>query len=288
MSLPLPAASEPSWSPEPRPASLPWRKYKLRVGGEALRVAERGDGGTPLLLINGIGAHLDMWAPFERLLGARRLIAFDLPGCGESTLSAVPRRMKGLADLVGELIDLLSYPEVDALGYSFGGALAQEVAHRRPDRVRRLILCGTSPGMVSVPPKPLPALFLLTPARYYHPAFFRFMMPRIVGGRTAHDPRALDEQVDVRLAHPPALRGYLYQLCATTGWTSIHYLHQLKQPTLVLAGDDDRAIPLANARLLAHRIPNARLHVVVGAGHAFLLDEPESVVDEIEAFLDER
>jgi poly(3-hydroxyalkanoate) depolymerase len=258
----------------------------LHVGGETLRVAERGERGTPLLLINGIGAHLDMWAPFEQLLGARRLIAFDLPGCGESTLSAVPRRMKGLAELVGELIDRLGYPEVDALGYSFGGALAQELAHRCPDQVRRLILCGTSPGMISVPPKPVPALFLLTPARYYHPAVFRFMMPRIVGGRTAHDPRALDEQVDVRLANPPALRGYLYQLYATAGWTSIRYLHRLRQPTLVLAGDDDRAIPIANARLLAHRIPNAELHVVVGGGHALLLDEPESVVDELEAFLE--
>jgi poly(3-hydroxyoctanoate) depolymerase len=289
MSFPMPSEPEPftnGLDPRRPPAAIPWIERKLRVGHETLRVAERGHRGTPLLLINGIGAHIDMWAPFERLLGDRRLIACDLPGCGESTLSAVPRRMRGLADLVSELIDVLGYGEVDALGYSFGGALAQELAHRFPDRVRRLILCATSPGIISVPPKPLPALFLLTPARYYHPVFFRFMMPRIVGGRTAQDSRALDEQIDTRLAHPPALLGYLYQLLAAAGWTSMHYLHRLPQPTLVVAGDDDRAIPLANARLLAHRIPNARLHVVIGGGHAFLLDEPESVVGEIEAFLD--
>jgi poly(3-hydroxyalkanoate) depolymerase len=270
----------------PPPAPLRWAERNLRVGGETLRIGERGESGTPLLLMTGIGAHLDMWAPFARLLGERRLIAVDLPGCGESTLSPMPRRMKGLAELVCEVIDLLGYPEVDALGYSFGGALAQELAHRSPDRVRRLILCATSTGTISFPPRPVPALFLMTPARYYHPAFFRFMMPRIVGGRTASDPSALDEQIDARLEHPPALLGYLYQLYAVAGWTSLHYLHRLPQPTLVLAGDDDRAIPLANARVLAHRIPNAQLHVVVGGGHAFLLDEPESVIDELEAFLD--
>jgi poly(3-hydroxyalkanoate) depolymerase len=279
-STPLSPAEAPSRAP------LSWTERKLRVGGETLRVGERGGEGTPLLLITGIGAHLDMWAPFARLLGERHLIALDLPGCGESTLSLMPRRMKGLAELVSELIDLLGYPEVDALGYSFGGALAQELAHRFPDRIRRLVLCATSTGTISVPPKPVPLLFLLTPARYYHPTFFRFMMPRIVGGRTAHDPKALDEQVDARLGHPPALLGYLYQLYAASGWTSVHYLHRLPQRTLVLAGDDDRAIPLANARVLAHRIPDAHLHVVVGGGHAFLLDEPESVIYELDAFLD--
>jgi poly(3-hydroxyoctanoate) depolymerase len=266
--------------------TAPLRPYKLQVGRSELRVAERGEGSTPLLLINGIGAHLDMWEPFARLLYDRRVIAFDLPGCGESPRSSRPVRMPGLAKLVRDLLDALGEAQADVLGYSFGGAVAQELAHRYPDRVRRLILCGTSPGMVSVPPKPLPALFLMTPARYYHPAFFRFMMPRIVGGRTARDPSALAEQADARLAHPPDPLGYLFQLYAASGWTSARYLHRISQPTLILAGEDDRAIPLANARLMARRMPNAELHVVEDGGHAFLLDEPESVIDEIRSFLD--
>ena len=72
------------------------------------------------------------------------------------------------------------------------------------------------------------------------------------------------------------------------GWTSAHWLHNLEQPTLVLAGDNDHAIPLVNAKLLANRIPDARLHVVKGGGHLFLLDEPDSVIDEIHAFLDDE
>jgi pimeloyl-ACP methyl ester carboxylesterase len=150
-----------------------------------------------------------------------------------------------------------------------------------------MVLCGTSAGAVSVPPKPLPALLLMSPARYYHPALFRYMMPRIVGGRTARDPRALAEQLETRLSRPPDLLGYVQQLYAASGWTSVHYLHRLRQRTLVVAGDDDRAIPLPNARFLACRIPDARLHVIEGGGHAFLLDQPETALRVIEDFLDE-
>jgi poly(3-hydroxyalkanoate) depolymerase len=263
-----------------------WTPYKLRVGDLELRVAERGRGGTPLLLLNGIGAHVDMWEPLERHLDGRRVIAFDYPGTGESPRLARPRRMSGLAKIVCDLLDTLGHERVDLLGISFGGALAQETARQFPARVRRLVLCSTSAGFVSVPPKPLPLLMLITPARYYHPALFRFMMPRLVGGRTARDPVALAEQADARLSRPPALLGYAFQLYAASGWTSAHYLHRLSQPTLVIAGEDDPVIPVANARFLARRIPDARLHVVPGGGHAFLLDEPENVVGEIHAFLD--
>lgn len=258
----------------------------MTVGGQRLRVGERGDGGTPLLLLNGIGAHVDMWGPLERLIDGRRVIAFDPPGAGQSPRTRLPRRMSGLAQIVVDLLDELQLEQVDVLGVSFGGALAQELAHRHPARVRRLILCATSAGFVCVPPKPLPALMLMTPARYYHPALFRWSMPRLVGGRTARDSDALARQASDRLSQPPDLLGYAFQVYAASGWTSAHYLHRLTQPTLVIAGEDDPAIPLPNARFLAARIPNARLHVVRDGGHVFVLDEPENVVDEIEAFLD--
>lgn len=264
-----------------------WAPYKVRVGDLDVRVAQRGEGQPPLLLITGIGAHLDMWEPLERLLNGREIIAFDAPGTGESSRPSRPLRMDGLAKVVCGLLDVLGHDKVDVLGVSFGGALAQQLAHEFPDRVRRLILCATSAGLIGVPPRPLPALFLMSPARYYHPAIFRFMMPRIVGGVTARDPNALAAQSGPRLSRPPDPLGYLFQMYATTGWTSAHWLHNLSQPTLVLAGDDDRAIPLANARFLARRIPDARLHVVKDGGHLFILDEPESVIDAIHEFLDE-
>jgi poly(3-hydroxyalkanoate) depolymerase len=264
-----------------------WTPYMLRAGRAELRVAHRGTGQPPLLLINGIGAHLDMWEPFERELGDREVIGVDLPGCGESPRPHVPQRMAGLARVLRDLLDALGHEHADVLGISFGGAVAQELAHQHPGRVRRLILCATSPGMVSVPPRPLPMLFLMTPARYFHPFLFRTMVPRIAGGRTARDTAALASQMDARLAHPPDPLGYAFQLYAVCGWTSAPYLHQLHQPTLIISGDDDRAVPLLNAKLLQRMIPDARLHIVPGGGHAFLLDDPTSVVGVIESFLDE-
>jgi poly(3-hydroxyalkanoate) depolymerase len=263
-----------------------WTPQMVDVGGLRLRVAERRGDGTPLLLIMGIGAHLGMWGPLERQLDGRHVIAFDAPGTGGSDRPRLPARMGGLARIVEALLDALGHDVVDVLGVSFGGALAQELALRHAERVRRLVLCATSSGMIAVPPKPLPALLLMTPVRYYHPMIFRATMPRIAGGRTARDPEVLARQAGARLAKPPDVLGYAYQLYAATGWTSVHWLHRLTQPTLVIAGDDDRAIPLVNARLLARRIPDARLLVVKGGGHLFVIDEPASVVGEIATFLD--
>jgi poly(3-hydroxyalkanoate) depolymerase len=241
----------------------------------------------PLLLITGIGANLDMWAPFARLASGRELIAFDPPGAGLSQRPRRPLRMGGLARIVRELLDALELERVDVLGYSFGGALAQELARRSPDRVRRLVLCATSPGLGGVPPRPLAALMLATPARYYHARLLALSLPDIAGGRTARDPGALARQADARLLRPPDPLGYAYQLYAAAGWSSLPWLHRVWQPSLIVAGDQDPSVPLANARLLAARLPDARLKIVEGGGHLCLLDEPGSVVGSVCAFLDE-
>ena len=111
----------------------------MNAAGLRLRVSRTGQG-HPLLLITGIGANLDMWAPFERLVTDRELIAFDTPGVGLSQRPRAPLRMHQLARVVRELMDVLALERADVLGYSFGGALAQELARRSPERVRRLIL----------------------------------------------------------------------------------------------------------------------------------------------------
>jgi pimeloyl-ACP methyl ester carboxylesterase len=86
----------------------------------------------------------------------------------------------------------------------------------------------------------------------------------------------------------PSTWGYLGQLFAIGGWTSLPWLHRLRQPTLVLAGDDDPIVPLLNGRILARRIPDARLHVVDGGGHLFLLEQPARIAAAVAGFLAER
>ena len=80
-----------------------------------------------------------------------------------------------------------------------------------------------------------------------------------------------------RFIERPSTWGYLGQLFAISGWTSLPWLGSLRQPTLVLAGDDDPIVPLVNGRILARCIPNARLHVVRGGGHLFLLEQPARI-----------
>jgi pimeloyl-ACP methyl ester carboxylesterase len=130
------------------------------------------------------------------------------------------------------------------------------------------------------------ALMLATPARYYHARLLELSVAHIAGGRTARDPGALARHAGERLLHPPSALGYAYQLYAVAGWSSLPWLRSVTQPTLVVAGDDDPAVPLRNGRLLAARLPHARLHVVKGGGHLFLLDEPENVAGVIREFLD--
>jgi pimeloyl-ACP methyl ester carboxylesterase len=125
---------------------------------------------------------------------------------------------------------------------------------------------------------------LATPRRYYDPEYYRRVAGRIYGGQARHDPgRVL---VGSGTLQTPTLRGYFGQLYAISGWSSLPWLHTLHQPTLVLAGDDDPIIPLINGRILAWRIPKARLHIVRGGGHLFVLEQPAAIADIATRFLD--
>jgi poly(3-hydroxyalkanoate) depolymerase len=260
----------------------------LEVDGVTLRVSESGEG-RPILLVMGIGGHLAMWGPLERLLNEAgfRTITYDQPGTGLSTPYRVPRRMSGIASTAEAMLDALGYGSVDVLGVSFGGGVAQQLAHQAPDRVRRLVLCATSAGMVSVPGHPRSLLALATPRRYRDPEYFRQIAPKAFGGRARQQSES-DRDSEHRFLHAPSTIGYSHQLIAATGWTSFHWLPRLKQPTLVMGGDDDPVVPLMNARILAWRIPQSEFHVVRGGGHLFLIDQPEDVAPRVTSFLSEE
>src|SRR5271157_586492 len=107
-----------------RPAGASRRRTKLvRAAGLELHVARSGRGRPPLLLLTGIGANLDMWSPFERLVRGREVIALDAPGTGLSERPRYPLRMRGLARVLTALLDELDVGQADVLGYSFGGLL---------------------------------------------------------------------------------------------------------------------------------------------------------------------
>ena len=258
----------------------------LEVGGIRLRVSIEGRG-RPLLLLNGIGAAFELLEPFRRALEAVETIALDMPGTGGSKAMRLPHRLGTFADVAARALDLLGYGEVDVLGVSWGGVLAQEFARRHAARVRRLMLAATTHGSFSVPGDPSALWALMTPRRYYSPSYFEQIAPVLYGGAARTNPRLLREHGHLRFIRPPNFRGYFYQLLAISGWTSLPWLHRIDQPALVLAADDDPIIPLVNARMLARRLPNARLHVVRDGGHLFLLTHAAEVAPVVERFLED-
>jgi poly(3-hydroxyoctanoate) depolymerase len=239
-----------------------------------------------LLLVMGIGASLDMWGPFEEAMLplGYQLISFDLPGAGGSPPAFPPLRMRGLAKLAVRLLDELGLPAVDVLGVSFGGVVAQEIAHQAPDRVRRLVLCATGPGLGGMPGKASALIHMVTPKRYTSPDYAQRIAATLYGGRARVDP-TLHASMTSRFMRPPSAYGYLTQLFAITGWTSVPWLCRVETPTLILNGDDDPIVRLVNGRIMAALLPESRLHVVRGGGHLFLLDQPDKTAGLVDDFL---
>jgi len=258
----------------------------LDVGEVRLRTSVRGSG-PPLLLVTGLGASLDLAAPFERELAARgrQVISFDAPGVGGSSAYRWPRRLPGVAQTVVGLLDRLGHEQVDVLGVSLGGAVAQQLARSAPDRVRGLVLAATAPGLGGIPGSPHVLMTLATPRRYRDPEYYRQIAGRIYGGAARRDPGGLVHDALGRF-RPPSTWGYAGQLYAITGWSSLPWLHTLRHPTLVMAGDDDPIVPVVNAHLMAWRIPDSRLHVVRGGGHLFVLERPAEIAERVTTFLD--
>jgi poly(3-hydroxyalkanoate) depolymerase len=236
-------------------------------------------------LVNGIGAAFESFDPLVDALDPDRpVIRFDPPGAGGSPVPTWPYRLPGLARTMLALLDVLGIERVDVLGVSWGGGVAQQFAWTARDRCRRVVLVATGTGSLMVPARPRVLARMATPRRYIDPDFLRRVGPGIYGGIARHDP-----DTAARLLHTHSragsYRGYAFQLLAAAGWTSIGFLPFLRQPTLLLTGDDDPLIPTVNGRLLAALIPRSRLHVYPG-GHLELIARPERLAPRIEEFLD--
>jgi poly(3-hydroxyoctanoate) depolymerase len=258
----------------------------VSAAGLEIRVSVQG-AGPPLLMVSGLGANIELWEPLTPLLASRQLIRFDPPGSGLSTVPHRPYRMGYLAAVVAAMLDCLDLPAVDVLGYSLGGALAQELAHRHPARLRKLILAATIPGVGAVQ-NPRTVIEFFDPRLAVAGSERRMRrLARLAGGRAAADPAILAAYEDRRSRHPPSVKGYRFQLRAILGWSSVTWLHTLTAPTLVLAGGRDPIVPLVNSRIFTRLIPDCRRCVVADGGHLFMVDQPEDVAPVIEAFLSE-
>jgi poly(3-hydroxyalkanoate) depolymerase len=257
---------------------------QIAVGGQLLQVAIRhGDGkGPPLLLFNGIGANWELAKPLLEALTSSTAIVFDVPGVGGSPRPPLPYRLSTLARLAADLLAELGYAEADVAGVSWGGGLAQQFAHQYPKRCRRLVLAATAAGFTMVPASPSVLWKMATPRRYTDKGYMRQIAADIYGGAFRDDPSLIGRHAAAM--HGAHDLGYLYQLLAMTGWTSLPWLWSLPQPTLVLMGNDDPLVPPINGHILASLIPNAELRMI-DDGHLFMVTRPIETAALIEAFL---
>jgi len=222
----------------------------------AMSVQGQGD---PLLLMNGMTRPMQSWDPFAAMLHGRTVVSFDAPGVGGSPTPVRPLSIAELAAVALAVLDAAGVAEADVLGYSHGGAIAQELAHEAPDRVRGLILAATSCGMGATP------------------------------GITQDIFRSLGLPL---AGHPwplPDPLGVLWQTLAMSSWSSIPFLGSIKAPTLVVCGSRDRVVPPSNSQVLAGRIPGAALVMLPGAGHDLQREESAKQLSHIvEEFLPAR
>jgi pimeloyl-ACP methyl ester carboxylesterase len=251
----------------------------LQIDGRRIRVRSHGVG-RPVLLLNGIGAPLETWRPLERRLTGVRTIAFDTLGSGRSQSPRGPLPISGHARLALRVLDDLGYGTVSALGLSFGGMVAQELARLGPERVDRLVLASTSCGWGGVP-GPAALVGLAAPEAYFAGS---------LAGLFGRGPDGGGRRPAIRPGSQPGWAGrhrlgHLHQFWAAATWSSAPWLHRVRQPALVVTGDTDPIVPAANGEILAALLPHGRLHVVRGGGHLCLLERAGELTPLLRAFL---
>jgi poly(3-hydroxyalkanoate) depolymerase len=257
---------------------------QITVDDQLLQVAikQGGGSGPPLLLFNGIGANWELAKPFLEALTSTTAIIFDVPGVGGSPRPLLPYRPSKLARLAAGLVAKLGYAEVDVAGVSWGGGIAQQFAHQCPELCRRLVLAATAPGVTMVPAGPSVLWKMATPRRYTDKDYMNRVAADIYGGAFRSTPSLIGRHSAAM--HGVRNLGYLYQLLALAGWTSLPWLWSLPQPTLILMGSDDPLVPPINGHILAGLIPNAELRMI-DDGHLFFVTRPTETAAVIEAFL---
>lgn len=202
--------------------------YVMHKHGHAIRVHIEGTG-DPLVVINGLTRPLESWNDFTKALPGRMVISFDAPGIGNSPTPYFPLSMNVLAEMVADILDKFGLPSADILGFSHGGAVAQQFAFQYPQRVKKLVLASTLYGVGSMPGNPIELFSLRAPG-----------------------------------ATPV---GTLWRLIAISSWSSLPFLGRITAPTLVICGDRDHVAPPINSRFISRRIPGAVLIILPNTAH---------------------
>jgi 3-oxoadipate enol-lactonase len=246
-----------------------------------------GDG-PPVLLIMGLGLSGGAWWRTVPVLSrSLRVITFDHRGIGRSEAATPAFTVEAMADDAVCVIDDLGLDAVHVYGFSLGGMVAQQMVLRHPERVRGLVLGATHAGgrRVAAPEPEVMAFFQRRMTMQSEEAAWA-SVPYNYGARCrATQTERIAEDIELRLTNPFNVHAYRAHLYAASLHNTYGRLGRIGAPTLVVHGAEDRMIPVANAHLMAERIPGAQLRILEDSGHLYPTDEP-GIDAEIGAFIE--
>ena len=248
--------------------------------------------GTPLILINRFRGTMDEWDPafLDHIAAERHVVIFDNAGVARSGGEA-PARMADWAANAAKFIETLGYRQVDVLGFSFGGLVAQELTLRRPELVRRLIIVGSGAGYVEGANLSAKAIEVATkPVNTDEDFLYLFFKdtPTSQAAGREHLARlrlradAFSERVSEKAWKAMLSAG---SDVGTPDTSLLRRVGSIRQPVLIANGNEDVMIPTYQSYALAQAIPNARLIVYPDSGHAFLFQYSKEFGDEVLRFL---
>ena len=240
--------------------------------------------GAPILLIMGLGYPSAMWHRMRPELSASyRTIALDNRGAGESDVPPGPYSMTVMASDAAAVLDAAGVPSAHVFGMSMGGMIAQEFALQYSERTRALILGCTSPGGPSAVRADGKVIDILFARGMSFEQSREAIIPYIYDAATPRD--KVEEDVAMRRRCLPTQAGYMAQLHAILAWEGYSRLGEIKSPTLVIHGKSDDLVPPANGKLIAERIPKAKLVLLDRASHLFTTDQTKAAHRAIFEFL---
>jgi 3-oxoadipate enol-lactonase len=253
---------------------------------------DRRGSGEPLLWVTGFTISSAVFDPVLDLYDeCFECITYDHRGSGRSGAPPWPTSLPELAADATRVLDEVGIESAHVYGLSMGGMVAQELALRFPERVRGLVLGGCTAGGPRAIRPTLGEWKAL--ASGVISSFREKGRPWLAGAVFSEqfrreNPERARELIEFFRKHRAPPHGALAHLLASIYHDTVDRLDQVQSPTLVLHGDADAMTPLANARMLARRIPDAELRIVPGAGHAYLLEQPEHSRDLLFDWLDAR
>jgi pimeloyl-ACP methyl ester carboxylesterase len=267
--------------------------HTVNAGGVRFAYRELGpQTGVPLVFLHHLTAVLDDWDPriIDGIAAKRHVITFNNRGVGASS-GSVPHTIDEMAADAVTFIRALGHEHVDLLGFSLGGGVAQVIALEHPELVRRVILAGTGPaggGGIDEVTKVAVKAYIKAALTLRDPRHYLFFNRNPEGKRTATDYMARlkerTEDRDKRIS-PLAMRAQLKAIRAA-GLQAPHDLGRIRQPVLVVNGDNDVMVASSHSEDLARRIPGAQLIIYPDSGHGGVFQYHREFVPAVLEFLE--